>query len=132
MGGAVSKLKKASLEDRVNYIKKTPFFLYLEDDTLKEFANCFQAFIKCTAGETLSLDDHVYIIAKGELTLSTTMADTKSKIENKGYLCKKHPGDIFFPSKEQEIAVEKVRKDIYPRSCSAYLKRIYYHCPLIN
>lgn len=109
MGGAVSKIRKISLEERVNYLKKTPFSLYLKDGTLKEFAMCFPYFMECKGGEILVLDENIYLVAKGEVTLSTTMADSTSKIENKGYLCKKDPGDLFSLTREQEIAVEKVR-----------------------
>jgi len=109
MGGAASKIKRVTPEERIQYIKRTPFFLYLQDETLKEFANCFTYFVECKEGETLTLDENkVYIVAKGELELSTAMAEPSSKIEYKGYLCKKHPGDIVCKHQEQQIATKKV------------------------
>lgn len=110
MGGAVSKARQLPQEDRIKYIKTTPFYLYLQDDTLQEFAACFPYMIKIKKGETPKLDENkLYIVATGELELSTTMADPKMKIEHKGYLCKKRPGDILSKPKEQKIATEKVR-----------------------
>ena len=109
MGGAISKTKRLTLEERVQFIKGTPFFLYLEDSTLKEFAKCFSRIDSVKKGERLSLNENlVYIIATGDLELSTTMADPKMKIEHKGYLCKKHPGDIISKPKEQGLATKEV------------------------
>lgn len=73
-------------------------------------AKCFSQSKIVKNGDTITLEENsVYIIAKGELELSTTMADPKMKIESKGYLCKKRPGDIISKSKEQRLATEKVR-----------------------
>lgn len=109
MGSAVSKERQLSQEDRIKHIKKTPFYLYLQDDTLQEFARCFPCMIVIKKGETPALDNNnVYIVATGELELSATMADPKMKIEHKGYLCKKRPGDILNKPKEQKIATEKL------------------------
>lgn len=109
MGGAVSKGRRLSQEDRIKYIKTTPFYLYLQNDTLQEFAACFPYMILIKKGETPKLDESkLYIVATGELELTTTMADPKMKIENKGYLCKKRPGDILHKPKEQKLATEKL------------------------
>ncbi len=121
MGGAVSKRRKISLDERLNYVKKTPFSLYLKDDTLKEFAMCFPSFMECKENEVLVLGENIYLVAQGELTLATTMPDPNNVIENKGYLCKKYPGDHISLTKEQKNAVEKVRIDILHSHCSFYL-----------
>lgn len=113
MGGGVSKSRRVPLEDRIKYIKTTPFYLYLQDDTLQEFAACFPFMVQIKKGETPKLDENkLYIVSTGELELSTTMADPKMKIENKGYLCKKRPGDILSKPKEQKLATEKVRLQV--------------------
>ena len=89
MGGAASKVRKITHEERIRYIKSTPFYLYLQDGTLEEFANCFVNFLECEKGETLNLErNDVYIVAKGCFELTTTMPEPKSRIEHKGYLCK--------------------------------------------
>eukprot|EP00979_Chaetoceros_neogracilis_P018411 scaffold10584_cov211-Chaetoceros_neogracile.AAC.1 len=88
MGGAVSRTKRLTLDERVQHIRRTPFFLYLDVSTLGEFGKCFPT--------------------TGELNLSTTMADPKYRLESKGYLCKKRPGDIISKPKEQRLATEKL------------------------
>ncbi len=120
MGGAVSKKRKVTIEERVNCVKKTPFSLYLKDETLREFALCFPSYVETKANENLSLNENIYIVSRGELTLSTTMPDPNNRIEHKGYLCKKYAGDIFNLKREQELAAEKV-KNIF---CSILCIRI--------
>jgi hypothetical protein len=110
MGGAVSRTKRLTLDERVQHIRRTPFFLYLDVSTLGEFGKCFPTTVFVKKGDILTLNENlVYIIAKGELNLSTTMADPKYRLESKGYLCKKRPGDIISKPKEQRLATEKVR-----------------------
>ena len=109
MGGAVSKKRKVTIEERVNCVKKTPFSLYLKDETLREFALCFPSYVETKANENLSLNENIYIVSRGELTLSTTMPDPNNRIEHKGYLCKKYAGDISNLKREQELAAEKVK-----------------------
>ena len=43
MGSALSFVKRSSvpIEDRVNYIKNSPFLLYIPEEVLIEFAKCF-------------------------------------------------------------------------------------------
>lgn len=111
MGGAVSKRHAQTLlpHERIQFIKQSPFYLFLHDEILKEFANCFPYLLRVKEGDILNLDrNKVYIVAEGELELRTTLPEPKSKIESKGYLCKKRPGDIISKPRENEIVVEKV------------------------
>ena len=111
MGGSISKGPKCvPYHERLIYLKQTPFFLYLQDETLKEFARCFPYVTIGDEGKILSLDeDQIYIVAVGELNLRTTLPAENSKVENLGYLCKKRPGEIVNKLQAQKHAVRKVR-----------------------
>ena len=90
-------------------MRNTPFFLYLQDDLLEEFAECFQYSVRCNEGETVKIDhDKVYIVAQGELELKTILPMPEGKIESRGFLCKKYPGDIVYQPQSQNLAAEKV------------------------
>jgi hypothetical protein len=111
MGAAVSKKssKRLPLHSKVKYLKTTPFFLYLQDDLLDEFAQCFPYTKRCKEGETINIDhENVYIVAYGELELKTILPKSSGKIETRGFLCKKHPGDIVYQRNTQKLATEKV------------------------
>lgn len=111
MGAVSSKRRttKLSLESKVLCLKKTPFFLYLQDDLLEEFAECFQNTKCCKEGETIDIDvDKVFIVAKGEFELKTILPKPEAKIETHGFLCKKYPGDIVYQPQAQKLAAEKV------------------------
>lgn len=111
MGAVISKRKskRLSTEQRISHLKKTPFFLYLKGDKLREFAECFPYTNK--QGKEIELEqDTIYIVAHGELQLHTTIPlEQKAKLENKGYLCKKYPGDIVSKHQAQTQAICKVR-----------------------
>ena len=112
MGGLASK-QRISKQEKLGYIKNSPFYLYLTDETLEEFGKCFPFVKHCKEGDEISLDENtIYIIGKGSLELSATMADPSMKIENKGYLCKKHSGDLVSLPKEQDMATEQVCSSI--------------------
>ena len=115
MGAAASKryFKRIPLNERINIIKKSPFTLYFEGDTLKEFAECFPYFIdESRQGGTVLLNkNEIYIVASGEMELRSSVPSRHSKIENVGYLCKKRPGDIISKIQEQKKAARKVRDD---------------------
>ncbi len=116
MGAAISKKSswRLSLEFKINSISKTPFFLYLQDDVLKEFAQCFRNTVRCKEGETINIDkETVYIVADGELELKTIIPNATSKIETCGFLCKKCPGDIVYQPQAQKLATEKVCFALY-------------------
>lgn len=118
MGGLISKRQsrgvKLSRERRIEYLKKTPFFLYLHGDDLEEFASCFSMAQSFLANETLTLDQEVvYIVSEGELELRTTLPHAHSKVENSGYLCKKAVGDIISKPQAQRQAARKVRKIVF-------------------
>ncbi len=110
MGGGASKVKVIPPSERITYIENTPFYLYLNDDLMNEFVECFPNFIKCKAGDKLTLEhDKVYIIAKGRLELQTTLPGD-NKIEYSAYLCKKQPGDIISKTYEEKRVIDKVRR----------------------
>lgn len=112
MGGIVSKQrksKKLSIESKLQCLKTTPFFLFLKDEILVEFAKCFQSTISCNSGDTIKIDsEKVYIVAQGELELKTVLPRPEGKIETRGFLCKKYPGDIIHQRQTQKLATEKV------------------------
>lgn len=110
MGAAASKRRsKVYLESKILCLKNTPFFLYLQDDLLDEFAQCFQRTIRCNEGETINIDHNkVYVVAQGELELKTILPKPEGKIETCGFLCKKYPGDIICQPQAQKLATEKV------------------------
>ena len=113
MGAAASKKrsKRLPLEYKIKCLKNTPFFLYLQDDLLKEFAQCFQYSIRCKEGEILNINqENVYIVAEGELELKTILPKPEGKIETRGFLCKKYPGDIVYQRQAQKLATDKVRR----------------------
>ena len=84
-----------SLDDAIMYLRNTPFNQYLESQNIEEFAKCFLSVKHLPSGCRVDLEsDRIYIIAQGEVDLSTAYPD-QSKIEGSGYLCKKRPGDII-------------------------------------
>lgn len=87
--------KGIPLDHRVNFLKQTPFFLYLtEGKQLEEFAKCFSHCLRGgkTEGESVILrDDRIYIVVKGGLELCTAFPVQHAKVENQCYLCKKYP-----------------------------------------
>ena len=115
MGGSISKRQsRVSRTQRIEYLKKTPFFLYLHGDNFEEFASCFSMTRNIRANETLAIDKEVvYIVAEGELELRTTLPVANSKMENSGYLCKKAVGDIVSKPQAQIQAARKVRGIIW-------------------
>ena len=52
--------------------------------------------------------DDVYLVAEGELELSTILPDAANKIDSAGYLCKKRPGDIVTKTSSKQDAQRKV------------------------
>ena len=134
MGAIVSKRhsKSLTLESKISCLKKTPFFLYLQDDLLEEFAKCFQYEKVCKEGETILVDsDNVYVVAQGALELKTLLPSPEGKLETNGFLCKKYPGDIIYQPEAQQLANDKVGikvHDIYliPRYESLALSKIIF------
>ena len=89
------KGKAISLEKKVSYLKHTPFFQYLTAEAMKEFSQCFPDTIRSRPGKTLTLDPStIYVVAEGEVDLSTSYPVEGKKVEARGYLCRKRPGDI--------------------------------------
>ena len=95
------------LEKAVECISKTPFYQYLDSDTIEQFAKCFLT-VKCSAaGTRVDLDSQrLYIVAKGEVDLSTTYPD-HTKVEASGYLCRKREGDVINLKHTREDARRK-------------------------
>ncbi|KAL7467818.1 hypothetical protein ACHAXS_008058 [Conticribra weissflogii] len=100
MGSSVSVLKKRtdrsiSFDQKVTYLKLTPFFQYLTSDAVEEFAKCFPGSLSCPPGKNIELESHrIYIVCEGEVDLSTSYPEAGTKVEAKGYLCRKRQGDI--------------------------------------
>jgi len=131
MGGVVSSEVSVPMEQRINFLKKTPFFILLSEDQLEEFAKCFPSAFKAKAGSTLKLENGiVYVVAEGDLELSTTLPVVpRQKIDTSAYLCKKKPGDIVNQQQTKKEAERRVEQrklkrfvdDVKTSSCTKSL-----------
>ena len=84
-----------SVDKRIKILRESPFFQYLTAETIKEFADCFPNTVRTAPGKSIALDNRkIYIVAEGEIDLSASYPQKGSKIEAKGYLCRKRQGDI--------------------------------------
>lgn len=107
MGSGVSKVTDAigllpqpnnnrgalSTEKRIRFLKETPFYQYLTPETIDEFARCFTHTIRSKPGKSILLDaHHVYVVCEGEVDLSASFPEEGTKLETKGYLCRKRRG----------------------------------------
>lgn len=107
--GASASRNRLSLDSKIKFLKNTPFFIYLGDDLMKEFAQAFHLATHCAEAKTINIaQDNVYVVARGGLDLKTTLPKTHSKIESSGFLCKKFLGDIIFQPQSQELANRKL------------------------
>jgi hypothetical protein len=107
MGNSASV--QLSFEERVSFLRKTPFFIHLQENRLIELAECFQHTLVSNEGDTVKLDDNtIYIVTEGELELSALIPTFDKKNESRGYLCKKKPGDILSKRSANKHAVQKV------------------------
>mmetsp|Transcript_68367 Transcript_68367/g.101546 ORF Transcript_68367/g.101546 Transcript_68367/m.101546 type:complete len:136 (+) Transcript_68367:687-1094(+) len=78
--------------------------------------------------ETIPIkSDSIYVIADGEIELSTIIPSENTKVDNLGYLCKKRPGDIVNKRQTQKEAVRKVS---YKSNKTVYLGFITSHFTL--
>jgi len=72
--------------------------MYLDtDELLAEMSQCFVNTLAVKAGEKMSEQhaDKLYIVAEGEMQLSTVIPTSQRKsLFQKGFLCSKLPGDI--------------------------------------
>lgn len=94
--GFMASRRFSSIEKRVSLLQETPFFQYLTPETINEFALCFTQSVRGIPGKTLKLDlNKIYLVCEGEVHLSTTFPEEGTKIETKGYLCRKRRGDII-------------------------------------
>ena len=94
MGNAISA--QLSFEERISFLKKTPFFIYLPDLKLFELAECVKHTLLVKEGENIRLEeDTIYIVIEGELELSVLIPTPDKKNECRGYLCRKKPGDVL-------------------------------------
>ena len=84
--------------ERIDFLKGTPFFMYLNTDKLlEELSECFTTTIFIGAGEKMKGEDSgkTFVVAKGEMELSTVIPTTQRKSQfQKGFLCLKTAGDI--------------------------------------
>lgn len=112
MGSGVSTYRRkagdVSMQTKVNYLKESPFFQYLTPETINEFAQCFPETTTTSPGNRITLDPRkMYIVCEGEVDLSTSYPDKGTKIEARGYLCRKRRGDI--------VSVGKAKADVQRR-----------------
>mmetsp|Transcript_19866 Transcript_19866/g.41672 ORF Transcript_19866/g.41672 Transcript_19866/m.41672 type:complete len:619 (+) Transcript_19866:1290-3146(+) len=121
MGSSVSVVKKRTdksiaFDQKVAYLKLTPFFQYLTSDAVGEFAKCFPKSLSCPPGKNIELESHrIYIVCEGEVDLSTSYPEAGTKVEAKGYLCRKRQGDI--------VNLYQTKKDI-ERQMSSKKKKL--------
>ena len=98
MGSGASSLAPGgalSLERRIQYLRETPYSVYITPETLREFARCFHQTVRTRPGRSISLDPRkIYVVCEGEVDLSTSFPDRDAKVEAKGYLCRKRRGDV--------------------------------------
>jgi adenylate kinase len=106
MGSGVSKAadscgymthKRGALtaEQKIKFLKELPFFQYLTPETIEEFAECFTKTVRAKPGKTILLNVHaVYAVCEGEINLSTSFPEEGTKLQTRGYLCRKRRGDI--------------------------------------
>lgn len=113
MGSGVSTHRRKEggvvlLQEKVKYLKESPFFQYLTPETINDFAQCFPETLSTNPGKRIALDPRkMYIVCNGEVNLSTSYPDKLAKIEAKGYLCRKRRGDT--------VSVCKARADVQRR-----------------
>jgi CRP-like cAMP-binding protein len=115
MGASVSVSKlcnfdKTSISNdrKIRYLEHTPFFQYLNEESIKEFAQCFPTTLRSRPGTNISLDSQrIYIVAEGEVDLSTSYPEEGTKVEARGYLCRKRQGDI--------VNVHQTKQDVKRR-----------------
>lgn len=94
--GFMASRRFSTIEERVSLLQETPFFQYLTPETINEFALCFTQSVRGIPGKTLKLNSNkIYLVCEGEVHLSTTFPEEGTKLETKGYLCRKRRGDII-------------------------------------
>mmetsp|Transcript_14217 Transcript_14217/g.30373 ORF Transcript_14217/g.30373 Transcript_14217/m.30373 type:complete len:620 (+) Transcript_14217:167-2026(+) len=111
MGSGISLRRKGgplSLEKRIKYLRETPFSIYLTAETIDEFAMCFPQTIRTVPGKSIKLDHRkIYVVCEGEVDLSASYPQKNTKVEARGYLCRKRRGDI--------VSVRQAKEDIARR-----------------
>ncbi|KAL3789922.1 hypothetical protein HJC23_010607 [Cyclotella cryptica] len=91
------------------FLKHTPFHRYLTPENIQEFATCFLDTLKSPPGKKIDLDSQrIYIVAEGQVDLSTTYPEGLAKVEAAGYLCRKREGDIIFLKHTKENVRTKI------------------------
>ena len=114
--GACNSVKRVgsdgvSLKDRVTYLEKTPFFLYLDPAQLQALAGCFPNAKTFAVDQKVHIGlDTIYVMCTGQLEMSTLLPTTTNKqSQTMGYLCKKVSGDIVNKKATNLDAKRKVR-----------------------
>lgn len=98
-----------SLEKKIQYLRETPYSIYLTPETIGEFAKCFPETIRSAPGKSLALDhSKIYIVCKGEVDLSTAVPKSQNKVQAEGYLCRKRAGDIVSIYNAEETVKRKM------------------------
>ena len=69
MGGQQSK---HSVDEMTNFLHKTPFYVYMSDHELKDFAKCFTV-KKVAKGAVVKQSGDMYIVADGEIQMTTML-----------------------------------------------------------
>lgn len=63
-----------TLDEMTAYLNKTPFYVYFDQNELRDFAKCFSA-KKIAKGSTINQTGTMYIVAQGEVSMTTMLED---------------------------------------------------------
>ncbi|GMH77366.1 hypothetical protein TrRE_jg3185 [Triparma retinervis] len=66
-----------SIDEMTAYLNKTPFYVYFDATELRDFAKCFTA-KKIAKGSTVNQSGAMYIVAQGEVSMTTMLEDDAS------------------------------------------------------
>ena len=69
---------KHSVDEMTRFLDKTPFYVYMTEQELKEFAKCFTV-KKVSKGAVVRQTGEMYIVAQGEIQMTTMLDDTTSE-----------------------------------------------------
>lgn len=98
------------MAQRVSYLSKTPFFLYLDTAQLNALAESFSTSKSIGVGQAVQIHTTtIYVMCKGQLEMSTLLPTSNNKSgQSRGYLCKKVAGDIVNKKATNNDAKRKV------------------------
>jgi len=81
-----------TIDELTTYLHKTPFFVYFDANELRDFAKCFTA-KKILKGSTINQTGSMYIVAQGEVAMTTMLEDEVSPIPAVSDKVVLHAGD---------------------------------------